>query len=130
VNWNRYFPAGGAKVYESRFLLPRGLTCTQCVMQWRYIAGNNWGQCENGSQAIGCGPQEEFRACADVSIQDSTGHAASGEDETVDDNEIDIRELSFKNSHWPPNWSSKSLFPTLSVFLMIMEDSQSSLISV
>ena len=25
---------------------------------------------------MGCGPQEEFRACADVSITDATGHAA------------------------------------------------------
>ncbi|XP_042867363.1 uncharacterized protein LOC122250106 isoform X2 [Penaeus japonicus] len=51
-----------------RVKLPRGLTCTQCVMQWRYVAGNNWGDCEDGSGAVGCGPQEEFRACADVAV--------------------------------------------------------------
>lgn len=51
-----------------RLKLPRGLTCTQCVMQWRYVAGNNWGYCEDGSGAVGCGPQEEFRACADVAV--------------------------------------------------------------
>ncbi|CAL4067929.1 unnamed protein product, partial [Meganyctiphanes norvegica] len=48
--------------------LPQNLTCTQCVMQWRYVAGNNWGECANGIGAVGCGPQEEFRACADVAI--------------------------------------------------------------
>lgn len=30
--------------------------------------GNNWGNCPNGTGAVGCGPQEEFRACADISI--------------------------------------------------------------
>lgn len=38
------------------------------MLQWRYIAGNNWGMCEDGTGAVGCGPQEEFRACADISI--------------------------------------------------------------
>ncbi|QQP41932.1 Uncharacterized protein FKW44_016446, partial [Caligus rogercresseyi] len=38
---------------------PSDLTCTQCILQWKYIAGNNWGLCANGSGAVGCGPQEE-----------------------------------------------------------------------
>lgn len=33
-----------------------------------FISGNNWGNCPNGTGAVGCGPQEEFRACADVTI--------------------------------------------------------------
>lgn len=44
------------------------------MLQWRYIAGNNWGMCEDGTGAVGCGPQEEFRACADISIGE---HAAA-----------------------------------------------------
>lgn len=56
-------------------MLPQDVTCTQCVIQWKYIAGNNWGVCENGTGAVGCGPQEEFRACADVAIEDATGAA-------------------------------------------------------
>lgn len=32
------------------------------------LVGNNWGNCPNGTGAIGCGPQEEFRACADITI--------------------------------------------------------------
>jgi hypothetical protein len=53
-------------------------------LQWKYIAGNNWGICENGTGVVGCGPQEEFRACADVEIVDSSGLA----DETPFYNEI------------------------------------------
>lgn len=65
-------------MYEIKYLLPNGLTCSQCVLQWKYVAGNNWGMCPNGTGAVGCGPQEEFRACADVSITDLAG----GADET------------------------------------------------
>jgi hypothetical protein len=42
--------------------------CQHCVLQWKYIAGNNWGVCPDGNGAVGCGPQEEFRACSDVAI--------------------------------------------------------------
>ena len=38
------------------------------IFQWTYIAGNNWGTDENGEECVGCGPQEHFRACADISI--------------------------------------------------------------
>lgn len=58
-----------------KYMLPAGLTCSQCVLQWRYIAGNNWGMCPNGTGAVGCGPQEEFRSCADISITDTAGSA-------------------------------------------------------
>lgn len=33
-----------------------------------FLPGNNWGNCPNGTGAVGCGPQEEFRACADIQI--------------------------------------------------------------
>ncbi|KAJ8921245.1 hypothetical protein NQ315_013717 [Exocentrus adspersus] len=63
----RYFPMEGNKVYEMKYRLPKK-SCPHCVLQWRYIAGNNWGNCPNGTGAVGCGPQEEFRACADITI--------------------------------------------------------------
>ncbi|KAK8376299.1 hypothetical protein O3P69_008771 [Scylla paramamosain] len=56
--------------------LPADVSCTQCVLQWRYVSGNNWGVCEDGTGAVGCGPQEEFRACADVAIT-RTGESVS-----------------------------------------------------
>ncbi|KAL3272128.1 hypothetical protein HHI36_022611 [Cryptolaemus montrouzieri] len=63
----RYFPKEGNKVYEMKYRLPKK-KCEHCVLQWRYIAGNNWGNCPNGTGAVGCGPQEEFRACSDITI--------------------------------------------------------------
>jgi len=48
--------------------LPKNLNCEQCILQWTYKAGNNWGLCDDGTGAVGCGPQETFRACADIRI--------------------------------------------------------------
>ncbi|XP_076042840.1 uncharacterized protein LOC143026409 [Oratosquilla oratoria] len=48
--------------------LPQGLKCSQCVLQWHYQTGNSWGDCGDGTGAIGCGDQEVFRACADIGI--------------------------------------------------------------
>jgi hypothetical protein len=42
--------------------------CTQCILQWTYTAGNSWGVCPDGSGGLGCGPQEHFRACADIAL--------------------------------------------------------------
>jgi hypothetical protein len=42
--------------------------CEQCILQWTYIAGNNWGNCPNGTSGLGCGNQEHFRSCADIKI--------------------------------------------------------------
>ncbi|GLV37061.1 uncharacterized protein CBL_02108 [Carabus blaptoides fortunei] len=67
----RYFPRDGNKIYEIKYRLP-DLSCSHCVLQWIYIAGNNWGTCPNGTGAVGCGPQEEFRACADIAIGSSS----------------------------------------------------------
>lgn len=59
----RFYPRNGSRIYEIRAQLPKKMECSNCVLQWRYIAGNNWGICEDGNGAVGCGPQEEFRAC-------------------------------------------------------------------
>jgi hypothetical protein len=48
--------------------LPDGLTCERCVFRWNYNAGNNWGDCDDGTSAMGCGPQETFRSCSDIVI--------------------------------------------------------------
>lgn len=39
-------------------------------IQWLFfvVVGNNWGICDDGTGAAGCGPQETFRSCADVAI--------------------------------------------------------------
>lgn len=51
--------------------LPEGLTCRHCVMRWHWRVANTWGLCENGTHAVGCGNQETFRSCSDISIVDS-----------------------------------------------------------
>ena len=42
------------------------------------------GRCTNGTEAVGCGPQEEFRACADVTITTADGSADSTINDLVD----------------------------------------------
>ncbi|XP_058116352.1 uncharacterized protein LOC131288034 [Anopheles ziemanni] len=64
----RFYPRNGSRIYDMKAELPADLNCNNCVVQWKYIAGNNWGICPDGNGAVGCGPQEEFRACADVSV--------------------------------------------------------------
>ncbi|KAJ8674249.1 hypothetical protein QAD02_005511 [Eretmocerus hayati] len=56
--------------YEIELQLPAGLTCERCSFRWEYTAGNNWGWCtdEKNYGRTGCGPQETFRNCADISI--------------------------------------------------------------
>ena len=47
LNWitDRYYPGSGSgTVFKSTYTLPEGLTCDQCVLQWKYVAGNNWGK--------------------------------------------------------------------------------------
>ncbi|KOB70244.1 Chitin binding domain 3 protein [Operophtera brumata] len=64
----KYYPNHGSNKYYVNYRLPEGLTCENCVLQWRYTCGNNWGDCNNGTQALGCGNQETFGACSDIAI--------------------------------------------------------------
>ncbi|KAI8740124.1 Zonadhesin [Biomphalaria glabrata] len=57
-----------SKMFQVNAVLPASLTCEHCVLQWRYHAGNSWGQNADGTGCIGCGYQEEFYGCADVRI--------------------------------------------------------------
>ncbi|XP_067944772.1 uncharacterized protein [Watersipora subatra] len=50
---------------RAQLVLPNQLTCTQCVLQWYYTAGNNHG----GPNT----PQESFVNCADVRISVNGG---------------------------------------------------------
>lgn len=79
-----YYPGPGNRVFETMYKLPDSLTCTQCVFQWKYIAANNWGTCSNGTGKVGCGPQEEFRACSDVVVTEVDGTADSGHNQDID----------------------------------------------
>lgn len=49
-------------------VLPQDLTdCRACILRWDYHAGNNWGVCDKAA-GMGCGPQELYRNCADISV--------------------------------------------------------------
>ncbi|ODM92966.1 hypothetical protein Ocin01_13718 [Orchesella cincta] len=61
-------PVTSTGMYRTQLRLPAGVRCNQCIIQWNYRSGNNWGDCGNGSGALGCGPQETFRGCSDISI--------------------------------------------------------------
>lgn len=54
--------------FEIPIRLPQNFSCEHCVLRWNYKTGNSWGICDDGSTGLGCGPQETFRNCADVSI--------------------------------------------------------------
>ncbi|XP_021964180.1 uncharacterized protein LOC110859526 [Folsomia candida] len=62
-------PAGPTGLMRSKLQLPSGVRCNHCIIQWNYRAGNNWGDCGNGTSATGCGPQETFRGCSDIRIR-------------------------------------------------------------
>ncbi|OQR77826.1 hypothetical protein BIW11_06818 [Tropilaelaps mercedesae] len=64
----RYYLPDRSNKYRVRVKLPSNLTCSQCVFQWTYTAGNNWGRCSDGVSRVGCGPQETFRGCSDIAI--------------------------------------------------------------
>jgi len=63
-----YYITDEVKDFQVKLQLPADLECDHCVLQWRYHGGNNWGLCPDGVGRDGCGPQEEFYGCADVSV--------------------------------------------------------------
>lgn len=75
TNSERYYiPQGTPKsaILKYKVSLPKGVTCSQCVIQWTWTSGNTWGKCQNGTETMGCGDQEVFRNCADVQIYSSS----------------------------------------------------------
>lgn len=61
--------ASGNGKFRIKLQLPKEVMCTQCILQWKYNAGNSWGtDPETGEGCVGCGPQEQFYGCADISI--------------------------------------------------------------
>ncbi|CAL1532026.1 unnamed protein product [Lymnaea stagnalis] len=69
-NGTKYFLNDGQsnQFFNVSLRLPDDLSCQQCVIQWKYRTGNTWDKDESGKFCVGCGPQEEFYNCADVTI--------------------------------------------------------------
>ncbi|XP_069107012.1 uncharacterized protein [Argopecten irradians] len=63
----KYYPPKGGEL-ELTVELPKGIHCSQCVLQWKYKTGNSWGKDRDGNSCLGCGAQEQFQNCADISI--------------------------------------------------------------
>lgn len=61
--------AKGNGFYTMSVDLPVNKTCEHCILRWHWRSANNWGVCEDGSEAIGCGYQEVYRNCADISVK-------------------------------------------------------------
>jgi len=61
------------EIFRWKVKLPDGVTCSNCVLHWKYFAGNTWDLCEDGKGSVGCGNQETFINCADITINTGTG---------------------------------------------------------
>merc|ERR1712168_162320 len=60
----------GMFLTKLKLKLPSGVTCSQCILQWKYNTGNRWGtDSVTGQSGLGYGPQEQFYGCADISIR-------------------------------------------------------------
>ncbi|KAK7081126.1 hypothetical protein SK128_027952 [Halocaridina rubra] len=65
----RYYLDGNIRGKHTVYVqLSARLYCSHCVLQWKWVAENNWGICPDGQGRMGCGPQETFVNCADVRI--------------------------------------------------------------
>ncbi|XP_037952307.1 uncharacterized protein LOC119682854 [Teleopsis dalmanni] len=92
------FADGSDKLYigtttgsiKTTIVLPNGVSCQHCVLRWTYNAGNNWGICEDGSGKVGCGAQENFVNCADISIVSPSSRLLETLSEKINDPEIPI----------------------------------------
>ncbi|XP_022822958.1 uncharacterized protein LOC111353959 [Spodoptera litura] len=72
----KYYPKGNG-LFDLNYRLPSDVVCEHCVLQWKYTAGNNWGTCANGTGALGCGIQENFFSCSDISIKSTHGYTSN-----------------------------------------------------
>ncbi|XP_012944521.1 uncharacterized protein LOC101864263 [Aplysia californica] len=68
-----YVPSTANGVVSVDLDLPAGVTCSQCVFRWRWNAGNMWGWDKSGNPCLGCGHQEQFFGCSDVTITSGSG---------------------------------------------------------
>lgn len=70
IKYKYFLPMKNNSKFYVSAQLPVGLTCSACILQWRYHAGNNYGTSGNGkASCLGCAErQEEFFNCADIEI--------------------------------------------------------------
>ncbi|XP_041355247.1 integumentary mucin C.1-like [Gigantopelta aegis] len=72
TNYSQYFPGSKGGFYDMHVVLPKLVSCDRCVIQWKYITGYRLGWNPNScGRCLGCGAQETYINCADVSIVNS-----------------------------------------------------------
>ena len=98
----RFYIRPGTGSQSALVRLPAGVRCEHCILQWTYRAGNNWGLCQDGQGRVGCGPQEEFRACADIKITDGNNNNNNNSESAG------TAESSVSNTWWGSSSSSSS----------------------
>ena len=59
----------GVGIFTMSLDLPTNRTCENCILRWHWKSANNWGVCDDGSERVGCGYQEVYRNCADISVK-------------------------------------------------------------
>ncbi|XP_059147510.1 uncharacterized protein LOC131935161 [Physella acuta] len=57
-----------SKLLQFSLVIPEGVRCRACMLQWKYHAGNSWGVGPDGVGCVGCGDQDQYHACADIAI--------------------------------------------------------------
>ncbi|KAK3580517.1 hypothetical protein CHS0354_009469 [Potamilus streckersoni] len=65
----KFYPPDKEVVHPLKVLIPPDMRCERCVLQWTYKTGNRWGNDPDGKSCLGCGMQEKFINCADISIR-------------------------------------------------------------
>ncbi|XP_046560863.1 bypass of stop codon protein 1-like isoform X2 [Haliotis rubra] len=62
-------PDDAARTFTVKLKLPDNMLCSNCVLRWKYVAGNSWGCNSPDDCCLGCGnQQEQFYSCADVMV--------------------------------------------------------------
>ncbi|XP_045173145.2 uncharacterized protein LOC123534789 [Mercenaria mercenaria] len=67
----RFVIPEGLGIVSIKLKLPQGLSCSQCVLQWKWNTASNV-RCDGSKCCRGCGPQEQFYGCSDVTITGSS----------------------------------------------------------
>ncbi|XP_033748370.1 uncharacterized protein LOC117333264 [Pecten maximus] len=73
----RVIEVGRAQTYRAKLILPDRVTCSQCLLQWKWNTGNSYG-CDAKRCCKGCGPQEQFYGCSDISIATESSQSNTG----------------------------------------------------
>ncbi|CAF1508024.1 unnamed protein product [Adineta ricciae] len=97
-----YLPHGNKSYFYVPVQLPSDIvSCSHCVLQWKYHAGNTWGKDQKGRKCLGCADQqEEFYNCADIAIVEQSPRELStptnGDNSTIASDSRKTEYLTFK----------------------------------